>query len=164
MLLKRGVVIPHGECPLVRLGGHVQTGGIGHQLRSLGATLDWVRSFKMVTRDPRSPGADVYVEREFTRPGAGSGTGAPTDSDVFSAVLGGGPSSWGVLTEISFDLVLDSQYPASEGYSYTYLYVFGKEGFRAAMEQLRRWAERQAAGKLSPGIDLFLTVVSGDFY
>ena len=164
MLLKRGVVIPHGECPLVRLGGHVQTGGIGHQLRSLGATLDWVRSFKMVTRDPRSPGADVYVEREFTRPRAGSGTGAPTDSDVFSAVLGGGPSSWGVLTEISFDLVLDSQYPASEGYSYTYLYVFGKEGFRAAMEQLRRWAEREAAGKLSPGIDLFLTVVSGDFY
>jgi FAD/FMN-containing dehydrogenase len=164
MLLEKGVVIPHGECPLVRLGGHVQTGGIGHQLRSLGATLDWVRSFKMVTRDPQSPGADVYVEREFTRPQAGGGAGAPTDSDVFSAVLGGGPSSWGALTEITFDLVPDSKYPASEGYSHTYLYEFGKEGFRAAMEQLRRWAEREAEGKLPPGIDLFLTVVSGDLY
>ncbi|RUO91804.1 FAD-binding protein [Corallococcus sp. AB018] len=162
-LLEKGVAIPHGECPLVRLGGHVQTGGIGHQLRSLGATLDWVRSFKMVTRDPGSPGADVYVEREFTRPQSGGGTGTPTDSDVFRAVLGGGPGSWGVLTEITFDLVPDDKYPNSEGYSYTYLYPSGRDGFRAAMGQLQRWAERQAEGTLPLGIDLFLSVVSGDF-
>ena len=167
-LRDKGVVIPHGECPLVNLGGHVQTGGFGHQLRSLGVTADWVRSFKMVTRDSQSPpGTDVYMEREFTRPNTGGGTGAPTDNDVFRAVLGGGPSSWGVVTEITFDLVSDGEYPDSAGYSYPYpySYLFGtiKEGFRAAMEIYRQWATRQRRGQLPPGIDLFLTVVSGDF-
>ena len=61
MLRDKGVVIPHGECPLVNLGGHVQTGGIGHQLRSLGVTVDWVRSFKMVTRDPQSPPEPTFT-------------------------------------------------------------------------------------------------------
>lgn len=158
MLRARGVVIPHGECPLVRLGGHVQTGGIGHQLRSLGATLDWVNSFKMVTRDPQAPGVKAYAEHSFTRPQAG---GAALSDDVFRALLGGGPSSWGVLTEITFDLVSDKQYPTSEGYSRTYLYE--KEGFLAAFEQFRQWAVRQAAGTLPQGVDYFLSVVSGDF-
>ena len=156
MLRAREVAIPHGECPLVRLGGHVQTGGIGHQLRSLGATLDWVSSFKLVTRDPQVP--DAYREQTFTRPQAG---GTSLTDDVFRAVLGGGPSSWGVLTEITFDLVSDKKFPTSEGYSRTYLYE--KEGFRAAFEQFRQWAVRQAAGKLPQGIDYFLSVVSGDF-
>jgi FAD/FMN-containing dehydrogenase len=165
LLRKKGVVIPHGECPLVRLGGHVQTGGIGHQLRSLGATLDWVRSFKMVTRDPTSTGAGTYVERTFTRPqpGAGGGATAPTDDDVFRAVLGGGPSSWGVLTEITFELVPDSRFPTSVGLTHNYLFGLHENGFRAAMDQLRLWAERQAAGALPDGIDLFLSFVSGDF-
>lgn len=156
-LLANRVVIPHGECPLVRLGGHVQTGGIGHQLRSLGATLDWVSSFKMVTRDPQSPNNGVYAEHTFTRPQANATT---LKDDVFRAVLGGGPSSWGVLTEITFDLVSDKQFPDSAGYSRTYPYE--KSGFSAAMEQLRRWAERQSNGQLPQGIDLFLSVVSGD--
>jgi FAD/FMN-containing dehydrogenase len=165
-LRDHGVVIPHGECPLVNLGGHVQTGGLGHEVRSLGATLDWIRSFKMVTRDPQSPpGTDVYVEREFTRPAPGGNTAAPTDADVFRAVLGGGPSSFGVVTEYCFDLVADREYPSSAGYSYPYLYLFGetKEGFRTAMERLRQWADLQSRGKLPQGVDLFLTILSGDF-
>ena len=156
-LLAKSVVIPHGECPLVRLGGHVQTGGIGHQLRSLGATLDWVSSFKMVSRDPQSPNNGHYAEHVFTRPQANGNT---LQDDVFRAVLGGGPSSWGVLTEITFDLVSDKQFPDSAGYSRTYPYE--KSGFSAAMEQLRRWVERQSNGRLPQEIDLFLSVVSSD--
>ncbi len=159
-LYSKGVVIPHGECPLVRLGGHVQSGGIGHQLRSLGAALDWVSSFKMVTRDPNAAG-DLYVERQFTRPTAGANSGPPDDRDVFRAVLGGGPSSWGVLTEVTFDLVSDSKYPASRGYSRTYLYE--KDGFKAAMQQMQKWVGKQAQGSLPNGVDLFISVVSGDF-
>ena len=158
MLRAKGVVIPHGECPLVRLGGHVQTGGIGHQLRSLGATLDWVSSFKMVSRDPQSPAVSAYAEHTFNRPLA---TGAQLTDELFRSVLGGGPSSWGVLTEMTFDLVSDQTFPASEGISRNYLYDRG--GFSAAMDQLRRWADRQANGQLPPGIDQFLSVVSGDF-
>jgi len=162
-LREHDVVIPHGECPLVNLGGHVQSGGIGHQLRSLGAMLDWVCSFKMVTHDP--DGSDGYVECEFTRPSVGGGTSPVTDDDVFRAVLGGGPSSWGVVTEITFDLVSDAEYPESAGYSYPYPYLFGmtEDGFRAAMQVFKQWADRQSKGKLPPGIDLFLTVISGDF-
>lgn len=159
-LRDKGVAIPHGECPLVNLGGHVQSGGIGHQLRSLGATLDHVHSFKMVTRDPAD---GVYKELEFNRPAGGGGTGAPTKDDVFRAVLGGGPSSWGVLTEITFDLVPDGRYPDSEGYSYTYPYSLVEDGFKAAMKQFEEWATQQHSGQLPAGVDLFLTVISGDF-
>lgn len=159
-LLAKGVVIPHGECPLVRLGGHVQTGGIGHQLRSLGATLDWVHSFKMVTLK-QQPGPNVYTESTFTKPTVAAIPGALDADDVFRAVLGGGPSSWGVLTKITFDLVPDRKYPDSEGYSRTYFYE--KSGFFAAMEQLRQWAVRQASGLLPQGTDFFLSTVSDDF-
>ncbi|MDP1829968.1 MAG: FAD-binding protein [Archangium sp.] len=159
-LRRRKVVIPHGECPLVNLGGHVQTGGIGHQLRSFGLTLDWVRSFKMVTATRAAGGG--YEERTFTRPAAGAAPGAaPGDADVFRAVLGGGPGSWGVLTEITFGLVRDQDCPNSYGYSGTYLYE--KDAFRVAMEHMRLWTKRAEAGELPAGIDLFLSVVSGEF-
>jgi FAD/FMN-containing dehydrogenase len=153
----RRAAIPHGECPLVNIGGHVQTGGIGHQLRSLGATLDWVREFKMVTWDPQS---QSYQERAFTRPTSKIGA-AVVDDDVFRAVLGGGPGSWGVLTEISFDLVRDDQYPTSHGYSRVYFYQ--RAAFWSAMNQLQQWASRVANGTLPEGVDLFLTVISGEF-
>ncbi len=104
----------------------------------------------MVTRDPKSTGAGTYVERTFTDPlpGPASGAAAPTDDDVFRAVLGGGPSSWGVLTEITFELVPDIRFPTSVGLSHNYLFGLHKDGFRAAMDQLRLWAERQVAGAL----------------
>lgn len=162
-LRRHGVVVPHGECPLVNVGGHVQTGGVGHQLRTLGLMLDWVCSFKMVTRDPKSPDADRYIEREFTRPPDAESSTMPTDGDVFGAVLGGGPSGWGVLTEITFDLTSDGTYPTSHGYSFAYPYLGSKDGFCAAMREFATWARRQASGELPPGIDLFLSVVSGDF-
>lgn len=147
------VSIPHGECPLVNLGGHVQTGGVGHQLRSLGLALDWVRSFKMVTLDPTG----AYSEQEFTRP--------PTDSrndDIFKAVLGGGPGSWGVLTEITFDVAKDKAKAYSDAYGYTRAYCYEIAAWAAAMDQMRLWSEQEATNKLPAGVDLFVSVISGD--
>ncbi len=155
MLRKNAVTIPHGECPLVNIGGHVQTGGVGHQLRSLGLTLDWVSSFKMVCRTATG----AYAEQTFMRPTTPPAT-PPSTGDVFRAVLGGGPGSWGVLTEITFAVARDEADAETGGYSRTYLYA--KEPFRVAMEQMRKWMVRAADGKLPADRDLFVTVVSGD--
>jgi hypothetical protein len=34
-----GIMIPHGECPQVNIGGHARTGGYGHFDRSFGLAL-----------------------------------------------------------------------------------------------------------------------------
>jgi FAD/FMN-containing dehydrogenase len=48
---ENGVTIPHGECPRVAIGGHAQSGGYGHLLRSYGLALDHVLEFKIYTSD-----------------------------------------------------------------------------------------------------------------
>jgi FAD/FMN-containing dehydrogenase len=156
-LAERGVLIPHGECPLVNIGGHVQTGGVGHQLRSFGVALDHVLSFKMVTREPNS-NPPVYRERTFHRPTTPADPNTVTDDDVFRAVLGGGPGSWGVLTEVTFSLVDGS---AETTYGRSEVYLYDRDGLEAAMEGLRSWVEQDANGTLPPGVDLFVTVLSG---
>lgn len=154
-LRDRGVAFPHGECPLVNVGGHVQTGGVGHQLRSLGVALDWVREFKMVAWDENGAlGEHVYP---LPTPGSPRAT-----DDVFAAVLGGGPGSWGVLTAITFAVAQDAdpQYVGSQGFTRTFPY--NRSGWAAAFTQLRLWSEREHAGALPAGVDLFLSVISSD--
>jgi FAD/FMN-containing dehydrogenase len=48
---ENGFTIPHGECPRVAIGGHAQSGGYGHLLRSYGLALDHVLEFKIYTSD-----------------------------------------------------------------------------------------------------------------
>ena len=45
------ITIPHGECPLVNIGGHLQTGGFGHLIRSFGLGLDYVNAFDIILAD-----------------------------------------------------------------------------------------------------------------
>lgn len=40
--------IPHGECPLVNVGGHAQTGGYGIFIHSFGLCLDYIEAFEIV--------------------------------------------------------------------------------------------------------------------
>lgn len=42
------VSIPHGECPLVNVGGHAQTGGYGIFIHSFGLCLDYIEAFEIV--------------------------------------------------------------------------------------------------------------------
>ncbi len=41
-LQRRGYSVPHGQCPLVCIGGHGQTGGYGNLLRSFGLNGDYI--------------------------------------------------------------------------------------------------------------------------
>lgn len=155
-LVGMGASVPHGECPLVNLGGHVQTGGVGHQTRSLGLALDWVLSFKMVAW-----GADgEWKERPYDRPDPANPR--KDNDDVFMAVLGGGPGSWGVLTEITFAVFADSALPGARAYGYTRSFPYNRAGWEEAFEQVRLWVERERAGTLPDGVDYFLSVISGD--
>ena len=45
------ITIPHGECPLVNVGGHCQTGGYGHLLRCFGIFADYCEGFDIVLSD-----------------------------------------------------------------------------------------------------------------
>jgi FAD/FMN-containing dehydrogenase len=138
-LRTRQLSIPHGECPLVGIGGHVQTGGLGHMMHSYGLALDHCVQFEMITAD----GAVQTYRR-----------GNP----VYAAVLGGGPGSFGVLTKLRFQCVKDATHPRSYGFRGVWLYSKGV--LEAAFEAWRQWTVGAQRDDLPPGTDLAITVVS----
>jgi hypothetical protein len=144
-----GVTIPHGECPRVAIGGHVQSGGYGHLLRSYGLALDHVYQFNVYQAD----GTLVTVSRPPAR----------DETSLLWGVLGGGPGSFGILTEITFECIADVDHPYSWGYRAAYIYH--KELFRKGMDEIRRWTELVAAKPpgMPPDVDMCMTVVSRDW-
>lgn len=142
------VTIPHGECPRVGIGGHVQTGGFGHIIRSYGLRIDYVDEFKIILCD----GTEKVVER-------------PTDRDeesLYWAVLGGGPGSFGILTEITFECIQDEDHSNSWGSARAFRY--GKKLFTGAMEEIKRWTEQISqtdfSSELPPDVDMCVTVIN----
>ncbi|QEL19184.1 FAD-binding protein [Limnoglobus roseus] len=143
----QGVTIPHGECPLVCIGGHAQTGGFGHLLRSFGLTLDYVTELTIVLSD----GSVRTVQRP---------AGAPTTDDekLFWGVLGGNAGSFGIVTNYRFKCIKDSDHPKSFGYSAKRLYRKGR--YKNLMKQAQAWTQGIVAGSLPRGIDFMMTVLS----
>ncbi|MDB5579624.1 MAG: hypothetical protein JWR80_4800 [Bradyrhizobium sp.] len=143
---EEGVTIPHGECPRVAIGGHAQTGGFGHFLRSYGLALDHVYKFDIYGAD----GKLVTVQRPATR----------DEHSLYWGVLGGGPGSFGIITEITFEAIADIDHPYSWGYSGAFSY--NKALFRKAMDEIQRWTQWVAAkpAGLPPDVDMCMTVVS----
>ncbi len=127
---EHGVTIPHGECPRVCIGGHAQSGGYGHLLRSYGLALDHVAEFKIYTSDGEL--------RTVCRPAKQDRKG------LFWGVLGGGPGSFGVVTEITLDCIRDADHPYSWGYEGFFIYE--KSLFKRAVDQVRAWTESIASG------------------
>ena len=127
---EHGVTMPHGECPHVCIGGHAQSGGYGLLLRSYGLALDHVAEFKMYTADG--------TLQTVRRPPAQDRTG------LFWGVLGGGPGSFGVLTEVTVECLRDVDHPYSWGYQ-GYL-VYEKGLFARAMNEFKLWSEKVASG------------------
>ena len=79
-LSRRGLTVPAGSCPTVRLGGLATGGGMGLAGRGLGLTLDRVRAIDVVT-------ADGELRR------------VEGDDDLFWALRGGG-GNFGIVTAL----------------------------------------------------------------
>lgn len=161
-LKKNGVTIPHGECPAVCIGGHVQSGGFGHLLRSYGLALDHVNSFEIMLD------LDGHVSnRTIKRPSKTVDDEVSSIEDrIYWGVLGGGPGSFGVITEIEFECIRDDAHKFSRGYNGVFRYSKGR--FEAAMGVVQRRTQQivqdrtvpVAKGALSKDCDLMITAMS----
>ena len=144
---RQGVTIPHGECPLVCIGGHAQTGGFGHFQRAFGLTLDHVISLTVVV-------ADGSV-RTVNRP---SGAPVTDDEKLFWGVLGGNAGSFGVVTNYRLKCIKDSDHPKS--YGFTGIRMYRKGRYKNLMKQAQLWTKGIADGTLRVDIDFMMTVIS----
>jgi len=137
------VTIPHGECPMVCIGGHVQTGGYGHLLRSFGLALDYVAEFEIVLANE--------TIRTIVKPAAND---QGPDANLFRAVLGGGPNSFGILTQIKFAVLQQLRcYGCVQPFP-----LYTPYTFKVVMGHVQEWASKPTE---KPD-DLFVTVVSND--
>eukprot|EP01084_Bolivina_argentea_P096382 173297_1 len=104
---RNDVFLPFGECGSVGLGGHVQTGGYGHIGRIFGGLVDHVIGLNIIY----SNGTEHYVTRT-------------NGSDVFWAVLGGNPGSFGVVTYYDFIPFKNSEHSHSSAYKCYWYYDY----------------------------------------
>ncbi|KAF9981396.1 hypothetical protein BGZ75_007345 [Mortierella antarctica] len=104
---EQGRFVPMGVCRQVHLGGHVQTGGYGQFTRSFGLLADYVQKIRIITAD----GQVRWVQR-----------GSTDDKDLFYAILGGSPGNFGVLTDVTLNVVKDEDHPESRGFRAMFLY------------------------------------------
>lgn len=151
------ITIPHGECPFVNIGGHAQTGGYGHLLRSFGLALDRVQAFDIVLADGRS----LPITRPSTSP---STAGERLNQALFRGVLGGNAGSFGIITKYTFKCIVNTEYPDSYGFSKTRTY--NGEVFRKLMNEFKKWTEvieKNEGGEELEGLDLMMTVESKPF-
>ncbi|CAM2010256.1 FAD-binding oxidoreductase [Acanthopleuribacter pedis] len=146
-----GITIPHGECPLVAIGGHAQTGGYGHLARSFGLAMDHVVAFEMVLADGRF--------LKLTRPDQDfDPANASLEEKLFWAVLGGNAGSFGIVTNYTFETLRDRDYPHSNWYNATLKYRAST--YRDLMKQVQTWSRGVADGSLPAGMDWMMTVES----
>ena len=158
-LKENNVTIPHGECPEVCIGGHVQTGGYGHLMRSFGLALDHVKSFDIVLVHP------TVELRTIQRPthAVQDDNSSSDDDRIFWGVMGGGAGSFGVITNIVFECIKDADHPSSCGYQGSYLYL--KSVCKAAMTVVQKRTEDVFNRDALPrDCDLMVTVVSSSLW
>ncbi len=149
----RGITIPHGECPLVCVGGHAQTGGFGHFLRGFGLALDYVTAFTIILAD----GSIRTVQRP-----AGAPTPGNLDEELFWGVLGGNAGSFGIVINYRIECIKDSDHRESYGYAATRRYEFNR--YRSLMKEVQAWTKQVVAGTLRTGIDFTMTVESSSAF
>jgi hypothetical protein len=82
-------------------------------------------------------------------------------NDLYWAVLGGGPGSFGVVTEIKLECIRDSDHPKSFGYERALF--FENKVFRDAMMQVKYWTENINNPDFPKDVDLMVSASSMSF-
>ena len=160
-LKERNLTVPHGECPLVGIGGHAQTGGYGHQSRGLGLCLDYVYSFVIVLYD-RSGIRELTVYRpELSGPNINVANQSLND-DIYKGVMGGSPGAFGVVVSIQFLAAHDedSAFSDSRDMRGVYPYVGRDIGQRATEVIAAMLRLTSPSNPLEDGLDVFISIVS----
>jgi len=127
-LVENNIFVPHGECPSVHLGGHIQTGGYGVFCPQFGILGDHVVSFDIITAD--------CIKRTVTR---------ETNPDLFFAVLGGSPGNFGVMTHITLKVYKDNLFPESRGLMA--IYPYRESHLKNLLSLLGKWKEDESIPK-----------------
>jgi len=96
-LLPMNLSIPMGICKSVGVGGHFQSSSAGFLIKSFGLGMDRVVAFEIAKAD----GSIAKVTPE-------------SDPELYWAVLGGSPGSWGVLLSYTLDAIASEDHPHTQ--------------------------------------------------
>ena len=144
-LKKKQMTVPHGECPMVCIGGHAQTGGYGHLMRSHGLLLDHVMAFTIVLAD----GSERRVQRQ-------NDSSNPDNDELFWGVLGGNAGSFGIVTNYEIKCIKDD----NKSYGCKIDLWYEKELYLTLMKEVQKWTIGVEEGVLPGNIDFMMTVES----
>jgi hypothetical protein len=126
-----GAFVPHGQCALVCLGGHLQSGGFSVFCgRSFGWFCDHVTQFRIITADLET--------RVVHRPVADAPDKA--NDDLWFAAIGGSPGNFGVVTELTIKPLWDRDYPETR--SVTHYMHYSPEAQEALLEIVADYNDR----------------------
>ena len=130
----KGYFFAHGNCAGVGVGGHMHTGGYAMQTRSFGLFIDYVERFRIITADG--------VVRDVRKPRAD--TPNADNDDLWFAVLGGGPGSFGVCTQVTMRLRHDDEFPESRAYMQSYVWTQrnGSQLIEALLQHMAELSDR----------------------
>ncbi len=106
------------------IGGHLQSSAIGYLSRQFGSGMDYVTRVRIVL-PKKGKIVDVTAENNY---------------DLFYAILGGGPGSWGIVTEYEFTPLYDDDYPNSRLFIYTWRFDLN-ETMDARKRLFKEWAK-----------------------
>lgn len=126
-----GCFVPHGQCGMVRAGGHMQSGGFSVFCgRSFGWFCDHVTQFRIIT-------ADLQV-RVIHKPVADKPE--KENDDLWFAVIGGSPGNFGIVTEMTIKPLWDKDHPQSR--SSTIYMHYSREAHEALMQIVAEYNDR----------------------
>lgn len=154
-LLNAKTFLPHGQCPTVGIGGHMQSGGYGLTLHSYGLLSDWVYSFDIVLADGTSSTIfrpDIVKEKTDVH---------PENDDIYYAVLGGGPGSWGVVMYMTLEVIPDAITPGAGGVKGNMSYH--RDRMAESFKLLRRYSIEVYEGTLPEDTNLSLSISKLDY-
>ena len=138
----RSMLMPGGICKHVNAGGHLQSSSVGFFTRFFGLGMDYLEEVKVVTYDRTSRMAQVQT------------ASAKENQGLFFALRGGGPGSWGVVTEYK---IKPSPVKGKIGWVSTYLWPFTADRWKRVYAA---WKEMHEKEENAAKLFVYLEVIS----